>query len=241
MDWKSAINGFKSFMILERSLSDNTVEAYLRDINGFVEFLQITSLDISPLNITLNDLRKYLNELNDIGISSRSQARVISGIKAFYKYLSIEDLIKDDPSELLEAPKIGRKIPEVLSVEEIDEILATFDLSSDLGLRNKAIVETLYACGTRVSELIDLKLSNYYPDVGFIKVIGKNNKERIIPIGDEAIKSISIYFSEYRDKMKIIYGNEDYMFLNRRGRKLTKIMIYNIIVEAAENAGIKRK
>ena len=228
-------------MILERSLSNNTVEAYLRDVGGLVAFLENNSLDISPTEISLNDLRKYITELNDVGISTRSQARIISGIKTFYKFLSVEEMIKDDPSELLEAPKIGRKIPDILSLEEIDKILTTFDLSSEFGHRNKAIVETLYACGTRVSELIDLKLSNYFPDVGFIKVIGKNNKERIIPIGNQAIKSISYYIKGYRNHLKISPGHEDFIFLNRRGKKLTRIMIYYIIVEAAKNAGIKKK
>ncbi|MGE5357091.1 MAG: site-specific tyrosine recombinase XerD [Deltaproteobacteria bacterium] len=240
MDWKSAINGFDSYMMLERSLSHNTIEAYTRDISRLAEFCSIFSPDLSPLKIKLQDLRSFAAWINELGISHRSQARIISGIRAFYKYLIMEDVINDDPSELLEAPKLGRKIPDVLSLEEIESMISVIDLSHEQGHRNKAIIETLYACGVRVSELTGMKLSDYYPDIGFVRVIGKNNKERIIPIGNDAIKSIELYIRTSRNQIKIQKGNEDYIFLNRRGKKLTRIMIFHIIKDLAKDAGIRK-
>ncbi len=240
MDWNSAINGFEAYLMLERSLSANSIEAYLRDVKKLIEYLDIHELNISPLDIRFNILQDFINWINSLGVAQRSQARIISGIKAFYKYLIMEDIIDNDPTELLEGPKIGRKIPDVLNYEEIEMILNAIDLSSDLGHRNRAIIETLYACGLRVSELINLKLSNYFPDIGFVKVIGKNNKERIVPINDEAIKYIGIYINNYRNKINIKKDNEDFVFLNRRGKKLSRIMIYHIIKELTELAGIKK-
>jgi integrase/recombinase XerD len=240
MDWVSAINGFKAYLMLERSLSSNSIEAYTRDIKKLVEYLQIIQSDVSPVDIKFNQLKDFIIWINGMGVAQRSQARIISGIRAFYKYLMMEDIIDDDPTELLEGPKIGRKIPDVLNYEEIEAILNAIDLSKDQGHRNKAIIETLYACGLRVSELINLKISNYFPDIEFVKVIGKNNKERIIPIGREAIKNIDIYIKNNRNKINIQKGNEDYIFLNRRGKKLTRIMIYHIIKDLARLAGIKK-
>ncbi len=240
MNWDSAIKGFHSYLMLERSLSPNSIDAYIRDIRKLVEYLEIFKLQISPVNIQFNNLKEFIIWINGLGIAERSQARIISGIKAFYKYLMMEDILDDDPTELLEGPKIGRKIPDVLNYEEIEAILNAIDLSTPLGHRNKAIIETLYACGLRVSELINLKLSNYFPDIEFIKVIGKNNKERIVPIGDEAIDNINIYIKNYRNKINIQKGNEDYIFLNRRGKKLTRIMIFHIIKDLTKSAGIKK-
>jgi len=240
MDWVSAINGFKAYLMLERSLSSNSIEAYTRDIKKLVEYLQIIQSDVSPVDIKFNQLKDFIIWINGMGVAQRSQARIISGIRAFYKYLMMEDIIDDDPTELLEGPKIGRKIPDVLNYEEIEAILNAIDLSKDQGHRNKAIIETLYACGLRVSELINLKISNYFPEIEFVKVIGKNNKERIIPIGREAIKNIDIYIKNNRNKINIQKGNEDYIFLNRRGKKLTRIMIYHIIKDLARLAGIKK-
>lgn len=240
MDWSSAIRGFESYMLLERSLSPNTIEAYIRDISRLSEYSIISEQGISPDKIQLNHLRNFVIGLNEIGISERSQARIISGIRAFYLYLIMEDIIIDDPSELLEAPKLGRKIPEVLSLNEIDKIIAAIDLSKEQGHRNKAIIETLYACGVRVSELINMKLSEFYPDIGFVKVTGKNNKERIIPIGNEAIKSIELYIKFDRKNLNIAKGNEDFIFLNRRGKKLTRVMIFHIIKEISELSGIRK-
>lgn len=232
--------GFESYMLLERSLSPNTIEAYIRDISRLSEYSIISEQGISPDKIQLNHLRNFVIGLNEIGISERSQARIISGIRAFYLYLIMEDIIIDDPSELLEAPKLGRKIPEVLSLNEIDKIIAAIDLSKEQGHRNKAIIETLYACGVRVSELINMKLSEFYPDIGFVKVTGKNNKERIIPIGNEAIKSIEFYIKFDRKNLNIAKGNEDFIFLNRRGKKLTRVMIFHIIKELSELSGIRK-
>lgn len=240
MDWSSAIKGFESYMLLERSLSPNTIEAYIRDISRLSEYSIKSEQGISPDKIQLNHLRNFVIGLNEIGISERSQARIISGIRAFYLYLIMEDIIIDDPSELLEAPKLGRKIPEVLSLNEIDKIIAAIDLSKEQGHRNKAIIETLYACGVRVSELINMKLSEFYPDIGFVKVTGKNNKERIIPIGNEAIKSIEFYIKFDRKNLNIAKGNEDFIFLNRRGKKLTRVMIFHIIKELSELSGIRK-
>ena len=241
MDWNSAINGFESYMLLERSFSVNTIEAYKRDISRLAEYCSMFNSGISPLKITLNDLRYFIEWINGLSVSHRSQARMISGIRAFYKFLMMEDMISDDPSELLEAPKLGRKIPDILSLEEIENMISMIDLSQDHGHRNKAIIETLYACGVRVSELTDMKLSGFYPDIGFIKVIGKNNKERIIPIGNDAIKSIELYINSSRKLLKIHKGHEDYIFLNRRGKKLTRVMIFYIIKELAGSAGIRKK
>jgi integrase/recombinase XerD len=240
MDWSSAIKGFESYMLMERSLSPNTIEAYIRDISRLNEFCILTEQGISPDKIQLNHLRNFVIGLNEIGISERSQARIISGIRAFYRYLIMEDIINDDPSELLEAPKLGRKIPDVLTLEEIEKIISAIDLSNEQGHRNKAIIETLYACGVRVSELINMKLSEFYSDIGFVKVTGKNNKERIIPIGNEAIKSIELYVKFDRKNLKIAKGNENYIFLNRRGKKLTRVMIFHIIKELASICGIKK-
>ncbi len=240
MDWNSAIKGFESYLMLERSLSPNSVQAYIRDVKKLVEYLGINKIGLSPVNISFNELKEFINWINGMGIAERSQARIISGIRAFYKYLMMEDIIDDDPSELLESPKMGRKIPDVLTYEEIEKLIDVIDLSTDQGHRNKAIIETLYACGLRVSELINLKLSNYFPDIEFVKVIGKNDKERIIPIGKDAIRSIDIYLKHYRNHINIQKGHEDYLFLNRRGKKLTRVMIFHIIKSLVKDAGIKK-
>jgi integrase/recombinase XerD len=240
MDWSSSIKGFESYMLLERSLSPNTIEAYIRDISRLNEYCIISEQGISPDQVHLNQLRNFVIRLNDIGISERSQARIISGIRAFYRYMIMEDILYDDPSELLEAPKLSRKIPDVLTFEEIEKIISAIDLSHEQGHRNRAIIETLYACGVRVSELINIKLSEYYPDIGFIKVTGKNNKERIIPIGNDAIKSIELYVKHERNKLKIAKGSEDYIFLNRRGKKLTRVMIFHVIKGLSKLCGIKK-
>jgi integrase/recombinase XerD len=198
-------------------------------------------LELSPGQVTYACLQDFIIYLNKIGLGDRSQARIISGIRAFYRFLILEDLVTDDPTELIEGPKLKRKIPDVLSFEEIETMLQLVDLSEETGHRNRAILETLYACGLRVSELVNLKLSNYYPDIEYIKVLGKNNKERIVPISAEAIKHNNYYINNYRSKLNIQAGYEDYMFLNRRGKGLTRVMIFTIIKDLAEQAGIKKK
>lgn len=241
MNWTPHINGFKAYLLLERSLSENSIEAYSRDVEKLERYLIQTNHDISPTEIQLKHLEEFIFSLSDVGLGATSQARVISGIKTFYKYLLLEDIINHDPTELLEAPKTARKIPEVLSYDEIAEMINTIDLSHPQGHRNRAMLETLYACGLRVSELVNLKLSNLYPDIGFIKVLGKNNKERLVPIGEEALQQIDFYAKNYRNKLKKIHQeDENVVFLNRRGKRLTRVMIFMIIKEAAKLAGISK-
>ena len=241
MNWTPYINGFKAYMLLERSLSENSIEAYTRDVEKLERFLIHNKLELTPKEVQLNHLEQFIFSLHDVGLGATSQARIISGIKTFYKYLLLEDIVNDDPTELLEAPKMSRKIPEVLSYDEIAAIIATIDLSHPQGHRNRAILETLYACGLRVSELVNLKLSNLYPDIGFLKVVGKNNKERLVPIGEEALSQIDYYVKNYRNKLpKIHEEHENVVFLNRRGKRLTRVMIFMIIKKAVKEAGISK-
>lgn len=242
MDWKSAINGFKAYLLLERSLSQNSIIAYEQDIAKLASFFTSENKEKRPEDIKYEDLIDFVIFINELGLGGRTQARIISGIRSFFKYLLLENAIIDDPSELLDGPKLTRKIPDVLSYEEINKILESIDLSEDHGHRNRAMLETLYASGLRVSELVDLRISNYFPDVGFVRVIGKSNKERIVPIGESAINYINIYLKEYRNKQgNIKRGFEDHVFLNRRGKMLTRVMIFTIIKEAKQRAGIIKK
>jgi integrase/recombinase XerD len=202
MDWRSTINGFTAYLRMERGLSGNSVEAYERDTEKLASFVEEQFNHISPEKLTLNHLEAFVKHLDNTGQDERSQARIRSGIRAFYKYLMIEDLCTADPTELLEGPKLAKKYPDVLSLDEINVILSLVDLSTDSGVRNRAMLETLYACGLRVSELITLRISMIYEDIGFVRVIGKNNKERIVPIGGEALKHISLYKQGVRRRMK---------------------------------------
>ncbi len=238
--WQPYIKGFHSYLLLERSMSGNTIDAYLRDIGKLAQYFDIHQIAISPLNVTLEQLQDAIKWLNELGLDVRSQARIISGIKAFYKYLLLEDLLQTDPTELLETPRIGRKIPEVLSFDEIQCMFAAIDLSEAHGLRNRAMLETLYACGLRVSELTGLRLSNLHFDVGFVKVLGKNDKERLVPIGEEAAKHIRFYVEGVRRHLKVKKDSENILFLNRRGGKLSRIMVFLIIKELAKLAGIEK-
>ena len=240
MDWKSSILGFKAYLQLERGLSDNSMESYMRDVHKLVEFLNIKERQKSPLQIERGDIQDFLGYVNEIGLGARTQARMLSGIKAFYKYLLVEDLLDDDPTGLIEGPKLSRKIPDVLSVEEINSLLGAIDLSSPLGHRNRAMLETLYACGLRVSELITLKISDFYPEEEYIKVTGKGNKERIVPMGEEAIQQNLYYMNHYRKEQNIKPGCEDYLYLNRRGKNLTRVMIFTIVKNLAEYIGLKK-
>ena len=240
MDWQSSIKGFKSYLLLERSLSKNSIDAYLSDVDKLYTFCQQNFPTLAPDKLQYSQLREFIFWINGIGIGERSQARIISGIKAFYKYFLLEDIIVADPTELMEGPKLSRKIPDVLSYEEIESIFTSIDLSHPQGHRNRAVLETLYACGLRVSELINLKLSNYFPDIGFVKVIGKNNKERIVPIGKEAIKFINIYIENHRKLINIHPDFQNYIFLNRRGKSLSRVMVFYVIKEAVEKAGIRK-
>jgi integrase/recombinase XerD len=241
MNWTPTIKGFKNYLQLERSLSANSIEAYLRDVEKFIQFLELQEIDVQPEKVEQNQIEDFLQWVSEIGLNARSQARILSGLKAFYKYMLMEDIIDVAPTELLESPKIGRKLPEVLTIEEINEIIGTVDLSKPEGERNKAMPETLYSCGLRVSELITLKLSGLLLEEGFIRVIGKGDKERITPIGSVAIKHINTYIESKRNHMdNIDKDSEDVLFLNRRGKQLTRVMIFTIIKNLTEQAGITK-
>lgn len=238
--WKSFINGFEAWLRLERSMSNHTTEAYLRDIGKLAQYLELRQLDINPADVSLPILQEFLVWINALGLDVRSQARLVSGIRTFYRYLLAEDLMDDDPTELLEMPRFGRRIPEVLAYEEIQRMMAAIDLSQPHGQRNRAMLETLYACGLRVSELTGLKLTNLYLDLGIIKVLGKGDKERLIPIGDEAIKYIRFYVEGVRRQLNIAKNHENFVFLNRSGRCLSRIMVFYIIKDLAKAAGITK-
>jgi len=241
MKWESEIGEFKTFQKVEKNLSDNSVNAYVADLNKLVDFLRSFGYeDVKPEDVTLSHLKEMMEWVSKEGISPRTQARIISGIKAFYKFLLIEEKLEKDPTALLETPKIGRKLPEVLSIEEIDAIINSIDIKKPEGQRNKAILETLYSCGLRVSELIELKISNLFFESGFIKIEGKGSKERLIPISTKAIKEINLYLSEYRRLLNIDPKDEDILFLNRRGRKLSRVMIFTIIKNLVRELGLKK-
>lgn len=234
--WQVYKKGFKAWLQLEKSLADNSVEAYLRDIDKLATFFNEEKK--APKDITLKDLERFVKWIAELGMTPSSQARIISGLRSFYKYCLLEQISITDPTTLLEAPKLKRALPDVLSFEEIENIIAQIDLSKPEGGRNKAMLETLYSCGLRVSELVDLKLSCLYLDVGFVRVIGKGNKERLVPIGSDAIKYIKIYRDDIRVHIEIKKDNEDILFLNRRGGKLSRVMIFLVIKELAKKAGI---
>jgi len=241
MDWNSGIIGFKVFLQLEKSLSPNTILAYEQDLEKLRQFTFEKLEGKSPQYLSYSDLEEFLAWLDGFELNTYSRARILSGVKAFFKYMMMEDLIIDDPSELIEGPKISRKIPDVLSFIEIEKMMSGIDLSHPQGHRDRSIIETIYACGLRVSELVNLKLSNYYPEMEIIKIIGKGDKERIVPIGKSAIKYIDLYFEATRRHMaKIEKGHTDYIYLNRRGKKLSRVMVFNIIKKAVSKAGITK-
>ncbi len=240
MKWQDATIEFKQYLQLEKSLSPNSVEAYIHDIEKLVSYLEINHDYTLPESIKRAQLEKFIVFLHELGMNDRSQARIISGIRAFYKFLLMQDLIENDPSHLLDLPKLSRKLPDTLSLEEINLMIDAIDISTNEGTRNKAILEVLYSCGLRVSELIELKISNLYIDAGFIKVTGKGNKERLVPIGSSAVKHIYIYMNNVRNHLNIQKGFEDHLFLNRRGKKLSRVMIFIMIKMFAEKAGIKK-
>jgi len=238
--WESYKKGFKAYLQLEKSLSDNSVEAYLHDIGKLTEYLQQTKHLKTPDEIELKDLEKFLKWITELGMTATSQARIISGIRAFYKYCLLEDIVSKEPGLLLEAPKLKRVLPDVLNFEEIENIISQIDLSKPEGHRNKAILETMYSCGLRVSEVVNLKISSLHLDVNFIRVIGKGDKERLVPVGTSAVKYINIYRNKIRVHATPAKGNEDYLFLNNRGRKLSRVMIFLIIKDLVKKAGIKK-
>lgn len=241
MNWNSWIKGFEAYLLLERSMSSNSIEAYKRDISKLEKYIQTLSEEIDPTQLTQDHITQFIIDINEVGIGARSQARIISGIKAFYKYLLIEDVIDNDPTELIEGPRLSQKIPEVLTYEEIEQILNAIDMSKAEGHRNKAILETFYASGLRVSELLGLRISLFYPSEGYIKVIGKGNKERIVPIGEDAIKFINLYIKHVRSVVNNIHkDHEDILFLNRRGKSLSRVMIFNIVKDAVSRTDISK-
>ncbi len=238
--WEGYKKGYKAYLQLERSLSDNSVEAYLRDVEKLTEYLLANDMKKTPGEIELKDLQHFIQWIAELGMTATSQSRIISGIRGFYHYCLLEKISDTNPSVLLEAPKTKRALPDFLSFEEIEKIIAQIDLSTDDGGRNKAILETMYSCGLRVSELVNLRISCLYLDVGFIRVIGKGDKERLVPIGTDAIKFIKIYKDNIRVHQSIQTGFEDILFLNNRGKNLSRVMIFYIIKSLARKAEIKK-
>jgi integrase/recombinase XerD len=233
------LHGFKAYMQLERSLSDNTVEGYLHDASMVLDFLAEEHPGVPLTGITLAHLQSFLAFVHELGLSATTQARMLSGAKSFFRYLLLEGIITSDPTELLQSPKTVRALPDVLSIADIDRIIAVIDHSTPEGVRNRAMLETLYSCGLRVSELITLQLSNLYLDIGFVRVIGKGNKERLVPMGDEAVKQIRLYRDYVRTHVPVKDQAKDILFLNRRGTGLSRMMIFSIVKDAAVKAGLK--
>lgn len=239
MDWHVVIKEYEGFLKLEKGLSPNSIEAYLSDIAKLEQFLERAQMKVAPEELDQEKLGQFLAWISEMGLSARSQARILSGIKAFYRYLLMEDMIKKDPTALLEGPRLGSKLPEVLTVVEIDRMLEKIDLSKPQGRRNKAMLETLYSCGLRVTELVGLQISGIFRAEGFIRIIGKGDKERLVPFSARALKEIDLYLPD-RNTLSIQPGNEDVLFLNRRGRMLTRNMVFTIIKELARDAGIQK-
>ena len=238
--WDAYKKGFKAWLQLEKSLSDHSVEAYLHDIDKLTSFLLVSGIDKNPSQLDLKELEQFLVWINGLGMTATSQARIISGLRSFYKYCLLEQITDKDPTMLLESPKLKRLLPDTLSFEEIEQIINTIDLSQSEGVRNKAIFETMYSCGLRVSEVVGLRISSLYLDVGFLKVIGKGDKQRLVPIGTDAIKHINIYRENIRVHMPVIKGQEDILFLNRRGKSLSRVMIFLILKSLVKKAGIEK-
>jgi integrase/recombinase XerD len=238
--WESYKKGYKAWLQLEKSLSDHSVDAYLQDVDKLTVYVEDAAGKIPPSDVTLKVLQDFLRWIHSMGMSSSSQARIISGIRSFYKYCLTEKIVEIDPTLLLEAPKSRRSLPDVLSIHEIEQILSAIDLSKPEGTRNKAIVETLYSCGLRVSELVHLRISQLYLDIGFIRVIGKGDKERLVPIATTATNLIRLYLNHQRVHIEPRPGNEDILFLNRRGSALSRVMVFLILKELVQKAGIKK-
>lgn len=238
--WEPYKKGFKAWLQLEKSLADNSVEAYLHDIDKLTSYLQHIQNLKTPGQVELKDLEDFVKWIHELGMTPASQSRIISGLRSFYTYCLLEQVTDTNPTALLEAPKQKRALPDVLSFEEIEQIIAQADLSTPEGGRNKAILETLYSCGLRVSELVNLRISCLYLDVGFVRVIGKGNKERLVPVGSDAIKYINIYRENIRVHVTIKPGQEDFLFLNRRGSQLSRVMIFLLLKDLAKKAGITK-
>jgi integrase/recombinase XerD len=240
VNWDLHIKQFETYLKLERSLSENSIQAYVRDAEKLKQYMLIHYPSISPLKTSTRQLQAFIAFISEMGLSAHSQARIISGIKAFFQYLVFDELIENDPTELLEAPKLGRKLPDTLDLQEINQLLDAIDLASPEGQRNRAILEVLYSSGLRVSELINLKLDHVYTDISFLRVIGKGNKERLVPIGREALKHLRIYTDQIRIHIPVKTGSQSIVFLNRRGGKLSRVMIFTIIKNLALKIGLKK-
>ncbi|WP_298286282.1 site-specific tyrosine recombinase XerD [uncultured Lutibacter sp.] len=240
MNWNNALQDYQFYLKIEKGLAKNSIESYSRDVQKLVNFLEEQQIQISPLKINQEIIQQFIYETSKL-INARSQARLISGLRNFFDFLIFEDYRKENPTDLIEAPKIGRKLPDTLSIQEIDILINHIDLSEPQGERNRTILETLYSCGLRVSELINLQISDLFFEEGFIKVIGKGNKQRFVPINEQTQKYILLYIKSIRNKIKIQKGYEDTLFLNRRGKQLTRVMIFTIIKNLAEKANIKKK
>lgn len=240
MAWAAEIKQFKIYLRLEKSLSPNSIQAYERDVEKLDNFLNPAKLNISVAQVETAHIREFLKALTNTGAEATSQARIVSGIKSFFNFLVLENIIQNDPTELIESPKTSRKLPDVLTYDEIEKILSVIDLGRKEGQRNRTLIETIYACGLRVSEVVELKISNFYPDENFIKVIGKGNKERLVPIGKTSIKSIKSYL-KYREEVFLPKKNfEDYLFLNQQGKKISRVSVFTMLKSAAAMAGIRK-
>ena len=240
MDWASAIKEYKNYLLLERGLSGNSIEAYVHDAEKLREFLTIKEITASPVETTNRHIRDFLQYLGELGLTATSQARMLSGIKGFFKYLFVENLIATDPTELVETPRLSRKLPDTLSVQEIDLLLAAIDHSTPEGTRNRAMLEMLYGSGLRVSELIGLTLPNVYADLGFLRITGKGNKERLVPTGSEALKYLNIYLQEIRGHVMPQKDHENFVFLNSRGKAVSRVWVFLVIKDLAQKAGIQK-
>ena len=240
MNWKILIRQFRDYLKIERSLSGNSVEAYERDVVKFMQYLELVEPSVGPMQVKGKHIQLFLEYITELGMSAYSQARILSGIKAFFRFLLMEEIRDEDPSSLIDSPKLGRKLPDTLSFPEIEQLFQMIDLSTPEGARNRAMLETLYSCGLRVTELVELKISNLFFEDGFIKVLGKGNKERLVPIGRDARKFITIYRNEVRCHLKIVKGAENYVFLNRRGNKLTRVMVFTIIKDLVSKTGLNK-
>ncbi len=238
--WQSYINSFKNYLKLERSLAENSVEAYLHDAEKLYQFILLTDPSLTPMQVSEKQLMNFLKYLGELGLTANSQARILSGLKSFFKYLVFEDLIQHDPTQLLEAPKLGRKLPDTLSFPEIESILASIDLSTPGGTRDRAIIEVLYSSGLRVSELLNLRLTNCFFTEGFIRVLGKGDKVRLVPIGHDAMHYTRLYVDHIRSQLPVQKGDEDTIFLNLRGKQLSRISVFMTIKKLADNAGIQK-
>ncbi|MCB0804748.1 MAG: site-specific tyrosine recombinase XerD [Bacteroidales bacterium] len=241
MSWAGYIKGFTVFLKLEKSLSENSIAAYLSDIEKLQQFFEIQHTERTPLKVSQDDLFDFINWINQLGLSATSQARIISGLKAFFKFLLIEGSIESNPAELIESPKISRKLPDTLSIREIDALIAAIDLSKTGGTRNKAMLETLYGCGLRVSELITLRISNLFFNEGFVKVLGKGSKERLVPLGEITKKNLDLYLSHERPGIDVQKGFTDIVFLNQRGRALSRVYVFMVIKDLAEKINLQKK